>query len=225
MTPSPRAILFDFDGIILDTEWPIYESYVSLYREHGHELTLETYVQCIGSDFQSWSPETHLESLTGRVFDWPTINHERNVWIREQLATQYSPFPGIEAALAVVRRMAKRTAVVSSSTHPWVDGWLEHHGLTGHFERTICRGDAPRIKPAPDLFLEAANQLEVDPADCLVIEDSANGMRAAHDAGKTVWAIPNRITAVSDFSAAARILPSAEHLPKAFEDLDPVPEV
>ena len=225
MSPPPRAVLFDFDGIILDTEWPIYESYVTLYREHGHELSLETYVQCIGSDFQSWSPETHLESLTGRSFDWPTINQERNAWIRDQLATHYTPFPGIEAALAVITRMAKRRAVVSSSSHPWVDGWLDHHGLAGHFEKTICRGDAPRIKPAPDLFLEAARQLEVEPAECLVIEDSFNGMRAAHDAGMTVWAIPNRITEVSDFSAAARVLRSADALAAAFEEFDPVPEV
>lgn len=225
MIASPQAVLFDFDGIILDTEWPIYESYVALYREHGHELALETYVQCIGSDFQSWSPETHLESLTGKSFDWPTINRDRNLWIREQLATSYSPFAGITDALAILRRSGKHTAVVSSSSHHWVDGWLDHHGLADHFSRTICRGDAPRIKPAPDLYLEAARQLEVAPAECLVIEDSANGMIAAHEAGMTVWAIPNRITEVSDFSPAAKILPSAEALPGALEELDPVREV
>ena len=223
MTTRPRALLFDFDGLILDTEWPIYESYVLLYREHGHELSLETYVQCIGSDFQSWSPEEHLESLTGRNFDWPTINESRNRWIREELAN-YSPFPGITASLEVVERTGLRTAVVSSSSHHWVDGWLDHHDLAGRFEGTICRGDAPRIKPAPDLYLEAARQLEVEPTECLVIEDSHNGMRAAHEAGMTVWAIPNRITAVSDFSAAAKVLRSAEHLAEALEELAPLPK-
>ena len=69
---NPRAVLFDFDGVILDTEWPIYETWRDLFLEHGQELTLETYVQCIGSDFDTWSPETYLESLTGLNFDWKT---------------------------------------------------------------------------------------------------------------------------------------------------------
>ena len=67
---------------------------------------------------------------------------------------------------------------------------------------TVCKGDAPKIKPAPDLFLEAARQLNVNPSDCIVIEDSHNGMHAAHDAGMKVIAVPNRLTNILDFSNA-----------------------
>jgi len=99
-------------------------------------------------------------------------------------------------------------AVVSSSSHQWVDGWLERLGLARFFETTVCRGDAPRIKPAPDLYLEAARRLGVSAADCLVIEDSLNGLRSARSAGMRVWAVPNRVTECLDFSEADRILES-----------------
>ncbi|HCL97054.1 MAG TPA: hypothetical protein DHW77_04755, partial [Verrucomicrobiales bacterium] len=96
----------------------------------------------------------------------------------------------------------KSTAVVSSSSHSWVDGWVEKLELMHCFNTIVCRGDAPKIKPAPDLYIEAAQRLEINPSDCIVIEDSLNGMLSAHSAGMQVIAIPNRLTSVLDFSAA-----------------------
>jgi putative hydrolase of the HAD superfamily len=76
------------------------------------------------------------------------------------------------------------------------------------FQTTVCRGDAARIKPAPDLYLEAARQLAVEPADCLVIEDSLNGLNAAKAAGMQAWIVPNRVTAGLDFATADRVFES-----------------
>jgi len=98
-------------------------------------------------------------------------------------------------------------AVVSSSSHHWVDGWLERIGLGQYFDAVVCRGDAPRIKPAPDLYLEGARRLGLEPGTCLVIEDSLNGVKAARAAGCPVWAVPNRVTACLDFSLADAVLP------------------
>lgn len=194
-----KAVLFDFDGVILDTEWPIYQTWLGLFRREGHDLPPETYVKCIGSDFDTWSPEKHLEELTGKSFDWDTENAARQVEIVREV-DQLAPIAG---AAELARALSgRKTAVVSSSSHRWVDGWLEKLGLAPHFNTTVCRGDAPRIKPAPDLYLEAARRLDVPPADCLVIEDSLNGMLAAHEAGMKVVAVPNRLTGVLDFSAA-----------------------
>lgn len=204
---SPRAILFDFDGVILDTEWPIYESMLAVFREHGHELPLEDYVQCIGSDFQTWSPEKMLEDLTGKTFDWTEIGLERNAWIRDEIA-KLDAMPGVRDTLERCREIGIRLAVVSSSSHDWVDGWLEKLELVPYFEEVVARGDAPRIKPAPDLYLEAVRRMDLPAADCLVIEDSLNGMEAAHGAGCPVIAIPNRITSCIDFSAAGSQYPS-----------------
>lgn len=198
---NPRAVLFDFDGVILDTEWPIYETWRDLFLEHGEELTLETYVQCIGSDFDTWSPETYLESLTGLNFDWKTINPARNVIIREEVG-KLDAVPGIRESLAHFQRQDIPCAVVSSSDHNWVGGWLEHLGLTSYFQTIVCKGDAPKIKPAPDLYLEAVRRMNLPASDCLVIEDSLNGMKSAHLAGCPVVAIPNRITACINFDEA-----------------------
>ncbi|MDP0491514.1 MAG: HAD family phosphatase [Verrucomicrobiota bacterium JB023] len=210
-----EAILFDFDGTLMDTEWAIYQAWLRTFQAHGHDLPVEVYVQCIGSDFATWSPKTHLEDLTGTSFDWHDLDTGRQREIEADLADQ-GAMPGAEAVLAQLAPVT-RLAVVSSSSHQWVDGWLQRHSLESFFETTVCRGDAPRIKPAPDLYLEAARQLELDPASCLVIEDSFNGMKAAHAAGMDCWVIPNRITKVSDFSEAEQVFHGISEVASSFD--------
>jgi len=202
-----KAVLFDFDGILVDTEWAIYQAWLRTFQAHDHDLPLEVYTRCIGSDFATWSPKTHLEELSGLDFDWHDLDARRQQEIMAELGNE-GPMPGATAFLEKLGAMNLPCAVVSSSSHHWVDGWLEKIDLTAHFKTTVCRGDAPRIKPAPDLYLEGARRLGVAPADCLVIEDSLNGVNSAIDAGMRVWAVPNRVTAGLDFSPATRIFAS-----------------
>ena len=216
---APVAVLFDFDGVLVDTEWAIYDAWHRLFREHGHPLPLETYNQCIGSDFATWSPKDHLEELTGQSFDWHQLDPDRQRQIEADLAAS-GPMPGVVGALEALARAGLPLAVVSSSSHRWVDGWLARLGLASFFATTVCRGDAPRIKPAPDLFLEAARRLGVKPADCLVIEDSLNGLRAARSAGMRVWIVPNRVTACLEFPGAEAVLPSLEEFPACFAAIE-----
>ncbi len=211
------AVLFDFDGVLVDTEMAIYQAWRRTFLAHGHELPLEIYTRCIGSDFDTWSPKTHLEELTGLGFDWHQLDAERQVEIRRALEG-YGAMPGAEAWLASLARDGVKRAVVSSSAHSWVDGWLEKTGLAAHLPLTICRGDAPRIKPAPDLFLEAARQLGVAPAECLVVEDSANGLLAATRAGMTTWIVPNDVTRGLDFSRADRVFASLDEAHASWSD-------
>lgn len=201
------AVLFDFDGVLVDTEWAIYDAWHRTFRNHGQNLPLETYTRCIGSDFDTWSPKTHLEELTGKSFDWHDLDAQRQVEIRADLAGS-GPMPGVVDLLDKLTQRGIRRAVVSSSGHEWVDGWLEKIGLTDRFETVVCRGDAAKIKPEPDLYQEAAKRLGLDPASCLVIEDSLNGLKAGKAAGMPVWAVPNRVTACLDFSQADAIFPS-----------------
>lgn len=205
------AVLFDFDGILVDTEWAIYEAWLRTFRAHDHELPLDTYTRCVGSDFDTWSPKTHLEELTGRSFDWHQLDADRQVEIRADLE-QAGPMPGVVPLLEKLRAGGTAIAAVSSSNHAWVDGWLEKLQLASYFDTTVCRGDAPRIKPAPDLWLEALRRLGKDAGRCLAIEDSFNGVKSAKEAGLTVWAVPNRTTAGVDFSKADRVLSSLEEL-------------
>ncbi len=210
------AVLFDFDGVLVDTEWAIYQAWLRTFQAHGHDLPLEIYTHCIGSDFATWSPKTHLEELTGLAFDWHDLDARRQEEILGEL-THEGTMPGVIGLLEQLTAGGIRRAVVSSSSHHWVDGWLEKLSFSEHFETVVCRGDAERIKPAPDLYLEAARRLGLAPADCLVIEDSLNGVKSAKAAGMSVWVVPNRVTAGLDFSAADRIFPSLNELAAALQ--------
>lgn len=201
------AVLFDFDGVLVDTEWAIYQAWLRTFKNQGHDLPLEVYTRCIGSDFATWSPKTHLEDLTGASFDWHDLDQKRQAEIMKDLEEE-RPMEGAVTLLAKLNADKIPCVVVSSSSHSWVDGWLEKLDLMPYFQNVVCRGDAPRIKPAPDLYLEAAKRLALDPADCLVIEDSLNGIKAATAAGMSVWAVPNRVTSGLDFSNASRLLGS-----------------
>ena len=200
-----KAVLFDFDGVLVDTEWAIYDAWHRTFQENGHSLPLEVYNQCIGSDFNTWSPKTHLEELTGAAFDWHDLDSKRQGKIESDLAGE-GPMTGAVELLETLSSLGIPRAVVSSSSPHWVDGWLERLDLRKQFDQVVRRGDAPRIKPAPDLYLEAARRFGLDPAECLVIEDSLNGVKAAIDAGMPVWAVPNRVTACLDFSLADAVL-------------------
>ena len=143
------AVLFDFDGVLVDTELAIYQAWRRTFEAHGHDLPLAMYTRCIGSDFATWSPKTHLEELTGRGFDWHDLDARRQQEIRRDL-TGEGPMPGAVALLGKLTAAGVPLAVVSSSSHHWVDGWLAKLGLARHFKEVVCRGDAPQIKPAPD---------------------------------------------------------------------------
>ncbi len=208
-----KAVLFDFDGTLVDTEWAIYRTWLETFQNFGQDLPIEVYVQCIGSDFDTWSPKIHLEELTGQKFDWESMDQLRNEKIRASLREQ-GAIEGAQGVLDVLRDQV-RLAVVSSSSHDWVDGWLARLELDTYFEQTTCRGDAPRIKPAPDLYLQSAKTLNLRPKDCLVIEDSVNGVQAAKRAGMQVYAIPNQITIVSDFSEADGVFGTLDELRNA----------
>ena len=195
------AVLFDFDGVLVDTEWAIYQAWKRTFEAHGQHLPLEIYTRCIGTDFNTWSPKVHLEDLTGKSFDWHDLDARRQEMILKELDHE-GPMHGVVSSLQQLGIAGVPTAVVSSSSHHWVDGWLEKLGLDGCFTTTVCRGDAPRIKPAPDLFLEASHRIGIPADQCLVIEDSLNGLKAAKEAGMTTWIIPNRVTECLDFSAA-----------------------
>ncbi len=210
-----RAVLFDFDGVLVDTEWAIYQSWKRVFEAHGQHLSLDVYTRCIGTDFATWSPKTELEQLTGQAFDWHDLDARRQTEILRDLDHE-QPMHGAAVILDKLTAIGLPRAVVSSSSHHWVDGWLEKLGLAAYFQTTVCRSDAPRIKPSPDLFLEAASRLATAPEHCLVIEDSLNGVIAAGAAGMTAWVVPNRTTAGIAFPPATRMFRSLAECAEAF---------
>lgn len=196
-----RAIIFDFDGLIVDTETVIYESWNEVYCAHGESLKLETYKQCVGSDFGQFNPETELERRTGKTFDWPTINCRREKLISKRLTAQDAR-PGVRKFIENARTKGLELAVASSSSRAWVAGWLKKLDLLKHFSALRNRDDVERIKPYPDLFLAAASALKISPGDSLVMEDSENGLRAAKAAGMPCVIVTNPVTAGGQFNGA-----------------------
>ena len=116
--------------------------------------------------------------------------------------------PGVRGVLDLLRGRGMPLAVVSSSSHVWVDGWLNKLVIFSYFDEVVCRGDAPRIKPAPDLLIEAAKRFSLETAHCLAIEYSHNGLISAKEAELQVWAVPNRVTQCLDFAQADRVFSS-----------------
>ncbi len=195
------AVLFDFDGIIIDSEWPIYQTWKKVFADEGHVLEVETYVQCIGSDFDTWSPEKHLESLTGKSYDWKTINAQRQITLENDLENAET-LPGFRELITKLKADDKKIAVVSSSSHRWVDMWLKKLDIVKEMQEVVCKGDAPSIKPAPDLYLEAVKRLGLQSSQCLVMEDSLNGILSAKAAKCPAIAIPSRLTSCLNFNIA-----------------------
>jgi Haloacid dehalogenase-like hydrolase len=132
----PQGVIFDFDGTILDTEGVEYTSWRDLFDRHNQPLSIETWAQCVGSDYDTWSPEKHLEDLTHQTFDWnETIHPPRCAWVQQQLESQ-GPRPGIRQAIQFFHDQKKiPLAVASSSSHEWVDTWLEK-GSVAVFSRS-----------------------------------------------------------------------------------------
>jgi putative hydrolase of the HAD superfamily len=202
-----KALIFDFDGLIVDTETSIYIAWKELYTSQGQTLSLSDYIRCVGSTFSEYDPMKVLEERCEHEIDWEPLILTKDSRIKE-LHEGLGPLGGVEELLASAQDHGVPCAVASSSEDHWVEPWLEKIGLRGAFDCIRTRSANLPPKPAPDLFLAAADGLGVAPGEALVFEDSANGLRAALVAGIRCWMVPNPITEQSDFSGADRILGS-----------------
>ena len=200
-TGMVEALVFDFDGLILDTEYPIYQAWQECYEAHGRHLALEVYCECVGSDFGRFDPASHLEEAHGGDIDWDFWDEKREARVRE-IVNHLPPLPGVAERLAEARKAGLPCAVASSSPRSWVEPHLERLGLRHYFEFTKCRDDVVEPKPAPDLFSAAVEGLGVAPSRALVFEDSLNGLKASLAAGIPCVVVPNRVTGHLVFSGS-----------------------
>lgn len=198
----PKGIIFDFDGVLVDTEWAIYQSWVHLYAREGQEISIATYAPCLGAGYSHWDPAAHLEKLTGKQYDWEKETPARQAMLEADLA-RMGLMPGAAELLDWCAEQGIGVTVASSSSRRWVQGWLEKLGIYDRFAGVFTRTDGYPVKPDPALFEAARACLGLEKEDCLIIEDSENGTIAAQNAGILCAAIPNRMTSASDFSRAA----------------------
>jgi HAD superfamily hydrolase (TIGR01509 family) len=206
-----RAIVFDFDGLILDTEEPIYRSWLEVYEAHGETLPFERWVQIVGSTTTEFHPQRHLEERLGRPLSQEVV--DGRIGRRTELILAQQVLPGILQHLDEATPLGLKLGVASSSTRDWVTGHLERLGILGRFDCVRCRDDVNHAKPAPDLYIAALGCLGVSPSEAVAIEDSPNGVIAAKQAGMLCVAIPNSITARLDLSQADLVLRSLSDMP------------
>ncbi len=189
-----KALIFDFDGLILDTETPEYYSLNEAYEEHGHKLPIGLYGLVVGSEYNhEYEPLAHLQKLTGKTLDRQSF-FQKVYQRRMELIKQNHVLPGVENLIMEGKAMNLKLAVASSSPHLWVDEHLKRLNLFDYFDVIRCKDDVQKIKPEPDLFLAALSGLGVRADEAVIFEDSLNGIRAARRAGIRVVAVPNLVT-------------------------------
>jgi HAD superfamily hydrolase (TIGR01509 family) len=202
-----RAVVFDFDGVILDTEGPIFTVWREVFDAHG----------CPPLTVQEWSAEigtvggldmiTLLQERATRPVDEDAMHEWRRARRNELLAREVTR-PGVREWLDEADALGLPLAIASSSPRDWVEPHLERLGLLERFGCVACFSDGIAPKPAPDSYLHACAALGVEPRNALAIEDSPHGVTAAKRAGLWCLAVPHAITAQLDLSHADAVLES-----------------
>jgi HAD superfamily hydrolase (TIGR01509 family) len=207
-----RGLLFDFDGLLVDTETPSLASWQAVYREHGHELPLERWATLVGTIGASWDPYGHLEQLAGPLDRERVLERRRTYEL--SLTDVEELRPGVLEYLEEADRLGLKKAIVSSSTNDWIHGHLARLERAEHFDLVIAANHDPvRGKPAPTLYLEALDRLGLRAEEAIAFEDSPNGIQAAKAAGIYTVAVPNSVTAALGLDAADLVLESLADLP------------
>ena len=207
-----KALVFDFDGLIVDTEVPIFRAWQRIYREHGQELPLARWLTIIGTASGPFDPVIDLAKKTGAKLDGPELKALEVLYYQEATALQQL-LPGVIDYLVTARQLGLKTAVASSSTRTWVMDHLNRFGIGGHFDAIVCREDVKRTKPDPDLYSTALQRLGARPDEAIAFEDSTNGIHAAKAAGLFCVVVPNLLTVDLDLTEADLRLLSLDAMP------------
>jgi HAD superfamily hydrolase (TIGR01509 family) len=202
-----RAFLFDFDGLILDTETASRAGWRWLYEQHGQTLPDDLWITVVGTH-SSWDIMGHLEELVGAPLQreaWNERRYEHELSLLEAETLR----PGLLEYFAYAREHELKRAIVSSASRRWIDMHLERLEQTVGWDAIVtAERDSSRAKPNPTMYLEALDVLGVAADEAIVFEDSPNGIAAAKAAGLACIAVPGPMTATLDLTAADLVVGS-----------------
>ena len=206
-------VIWDFDGTIVDTEWPAFQSATREFKRFGKEIDVEVGSQSLGSaGYELWWKGQQREVGGFGESDDEFLARYRAY--KNELTDANDLLPGVDQLMAAFETRGIAAAIASSSPRYWVDSHLPRLGLVERIPIIITRDDVglDRTKPHPDLFLLASERSGVDPSRCLVIEDTNHGVVAAKAAGMYAIGVPHKLTKMQDFSQADRVVSSLEEL-------------
>jgi HAD superfamily hydrolase (TIGR01509 family) len=200
-----RALVFDFDGTLADTESAVLQAWQEVFREHGTELPMEAWYAVIGTQHTTPAMFALLAEHAPGIDPEAMRPHTRARVLK--LLETLGPREGVRSYLETAKDHGLKLAVASSSSGAWVNPHLERLGIDRYFD-AVLTGDLHRAKPDPDLYLAALAALGTRAKDAIAFEDTPHGVTAAKAAGLTCVAVPNAITASLDFGQADVVLPS-----------------
>ncbi len=188
-----EGLVFDFDGLILDTETPEYLVIQEIYRSFNSSLPLSEWEAALGASLEVFDPMAYLARKVNRPVDRLALHHK---WRQEadELIGQQTVLPGVVNILQRARELRLKLAIASSSPRAWVVNHLTRLKLREYFDPIVTSDDVIQVKPAPDLYLKSIELLRLKPSQAIAFEDSPNGIRAARAAGLFCVAVPNPIT-------------------------------
>jgi HAD superfamily hydrolase (TIGR01509 family) len=208
-----RALIFDFDGLILDTESPDYQSWQEIYQAYGCPIPMHEWARWIGT-VSAFDPYGYLEERLGRPVDRAAIRARRRARFDELMADQ-SLLPGVIEYVLEAKRLGLKTGIASSAPRDWIVSHLGPLGLESLFDRIRCSDDVGHTKPDPAVYRAALEALGVRARQAIALEDSSNGVLAAKRAGLYCVAVPNALTRELDLSRADLQLGSLAEMPLA----------
>ncbi|WP_134705014.1 HAD family hydrolase [Ammoniphilus sp. YIM 78166] len=191
-----KAVVFDFDGLIIDTETVWYEAYKEVFQEHDLHLPMDEFLKCIGTDIdflaEYFQGEIDAKEKRAAITAKAAEKHTKKMkWVNTR--------GGVREYLAEAKQLGLRIGLASSSSKDWVEGFLKQLDILHYFEVIRTREDVTKVKPDPALYLSAIEALEVKSYEAVAFEDSANGAKAAKDAGLKCVIVPNEVTKSLEF--------------------------
>jgi len=207
-----KSLIFDFDGLICDTETPELEAWKSIFDDLGYSFPIEEYLKSIGSIYNDLSPLRFLKEMSSKKIDMDAIAavfKSRKI----ELINQEPLMPCVKQYLDDAKSSNINIGLASSSPFEWIDHHLRRLDIMDYFDCIITANDVQKTKPDPALFIKAAQSLKSNPEEVLALEDSTNGVTAALQAGIYVVVVPNPVTANFNFDNAHIVISSLCDLP------------
>ncbi len=192
-----KALIFDFDGTILDTETPEFVAWTALYQRFEQVLNTQDWGRGIGT-WGGFDPWLDLEQKIGYALPRETLQAEHREEVL-RLIHASSLLAGTKELILEAKAAGLQLAIASSSDYDWVSGWTQKHGILEYFDATATRYEVEKVKPDPALFLLALHKLGLSAHEAVVLEDSPNGAKAALAAGIACVVIPNSVTKNLEF--------------------------